>query len=71
MVNKAGEAVNRAIVEQMDKINAMIEAEAEKQIETQEKALADIIKNIDLESNARNEKLSEIRTDLAMIEKLG
>ena len=70
VLNKAGEAVNRAIVEQMDKINAMIEAEAEKQIETQEKALADIIKNIDLESNARNEKLSEIRTDLAMIEKL-
>lgn len=70
VVNKAEETVSRVIREQIDKINKMIEDEAEKNIAAQEKALADIKASREEETAAKNDRLAEMQDDLKWAETL-
>lgn len=70
VVNKAQETVSRIVHEQLESINKMIEDEAEKNIAAQERALADIRKNREMEAEAKQKRLAEIEADKERVERL-
>lgn len=70
VTEQVGTAVSQNIHSQIDEVNRQIEADAQQQIEDREKALAELIKNLELESNEKQQKLSEMKTDLEFVNKL-
>lgn len=69
IVGQVGDSLQQNISAQVDDINARIEAEAEKVIGDREKALAELTKNLELETAAKQKKLSDIAADLDAISK--
>ena len=67
---QVGTAVSQNIHLQIDEVNRQIEADAQKQIDDREKTLAELIKNLELESNERQQKLSEMKADLETVNKI-
>lgn len=68
-VGQFGDALQQNISAQVAELNARFEAEATKVIGDQEKALAELTKNLELETAAKPKKLSDIAADLNIISK--
>ena len=69
IVGQVGDSLQQNISAQIDDINAKLEAEAEKVIGDREKALAELTKNFELETAAKQKKLDDMTADFKAISK--
>ena len=69
IVEQVGDSLRQNIYAQIDNVNARLEEEAGKIIGDQEKALAELSKNLELENVAKQKKLAEMTADLNTISK--
>ena len=69
IVGQVGDSLQQNISAQVDEINARIDEEAAKVIGDREKALAELTKNLELETAAKQKKLDDIAADLNTLSK--
>lgn len=69
IIEQVGESLRQNIYAQIESVNARLEEEAEKIIDDQEKALAELTKNLELETAAKQNKLNDMIADLNAISK--
>jgi hypothetical protein len=69
IIEQVGESLRQNIYAQIESVNARLEEEAEKIIGDQEKALAELTKNLELETVAKQNKLNDMTADLNAISK--
>lgn len=64
IVGEVTSSLRQQIYSQLDGVNAQLEAEAQKLIHDQEKILAELTKNFELETAAKRDKLQQMNADL-------
>lgn len=64
---QVGDSIRKIIYSQIDNVNAQLDEEALQQIRDQEKILAEITSNLEIESTARAEKLRSMNEDLETV----
>lgn len=64
---QVGDSIRQSIYTQVDNVNAQIEADAQQKIQDQEKILAEITTNLEIETTAREEKLKFMNEDLEIV----
>lgn len=69
IIEQVGESLRQNIYAQIESVNARLEEEAEKIIGDQEKVLAELTKNLELETAAKQNKLNDMTADLNAISK--
>ena len=69
IVGQVGDSLQQNISAQIDDVNARLAAEAEKVIGDREKALAELTKNFELETAAKQKKLDDMTADIKAISK--
>ena len=67
---QVGNSLKKSIYEQIDSVNARLEDEAQRQIQDQEKILAEITNNWEIETTAREEKLKSMNEDLEVVSRI-
>ena len=70
IVEQVGDSLRENIYAQIDGVNARLAEESEKVIGDKEKALAELIKNLELETAAKQKKLGDMTADLNTVSKL-
>lgn len=69
IVEQVGESLSQNIYAQIDNVNARLDEEANKIIDDQEKALAELTKNFELETLDKKKRLDDLTADLNAISK--
>ena len=64
---QVGDSIRQSIYSQVDNINAQIEADAQQKIQDQEKILAEITTNLEIETTSKEEKLKAMNEDLEIV----
>lgn len=64
---QVGDALRKNIYAQIDTVNVQLEEEANRQIQDQEKILAETSRNLDTEMSAKEEKLQSMNEDLTIV----
>ena len=64
---QVGDSIRQSIYTQVDNVNAQIEADAQQKIQDQEKILAEITTNLEIETTVREEKLKFMNEDLEIV----
>lgn len=64
---QVGDSIRQIIYTQIDNVNSQIEADAQQKIQDQEKILAEIKTNLEIETTSREEKLKVMNEDLKVV----
>ena len=67
---QVGDSLRNNIYAQIDTVNARLDEEAQRQIQDQEKILAEITSNLEIETTAREEKLKSMNEDLEVVTRI-